>query len=482
MVQESIITTGLSRKEIKSGMIWNAIELYSSQVMQFAIGVIMARLLMPDDYAIIGMITVFICISNVLISSGFSTALLRKKHCTSVDYSTVFYFNILISLVLYIILWFCSPLIADFYGYPILTPVTRYMGLTFLVGSISSVSETILKRELRFRIIALITLVCSLATGLIAIYFAFTGYGVWALVIQAILASILRTIIVFIAAKWHPILVFSKHTFQELFGFGSKLLGSNIVTQLYQNMYNILIGKFFSAASLAYFTRADGYSRLVPINISGVLQKALFPMLSKIQDNNAELEIFNRKMTSVTSFLIFPASLLLAGVAYPLISIMLTDKWIDTAPILQILCIAVLPDHLYCINNDFILIGGRSDYIMKEQIYTKIISVIILIVSLPFGIMWVAVGRGLGAMITWLFSVYYLKKCLKINFLSILSTIGPMFISSLILGSVVAWSFTLLSYTIVNVFVVVSLFCGVYLLTAKILFPQSLMALINFRK
>lgn len=474
--------SSLSRDEIKGSLFWNAVELYSTQLVQFGIGIIMARILMPDDYAIIGMITVFLCLSNVFISSGFPTALIRKRECSAADYSTVFYFNIFIGLLMYAILWICSPLIASFYGYPILTPVTRVMGMSFLIGSISGVSETILKKELRFRAIAKITLTCSIVTGSVSIYFAYKGYGVWSLVIQSVTLSFLRMVIVILVAKWHPSIIFSKQSFKEMFGFGSKILGSNLVTQLYQNMYNILIGKFFQASALAYFTRADGYSRLIPINIAGVIQKALFPMLSKIQDDKSALVNFNRKMSSVTSFLIFPASLILAGVAYPLISIMLTDKWIATAPLLQILCIAVLPDHLYYINNDFIMISGRSDYVMKEQIYTKIISVVILVGSVPLGLLWVAAGRGLGALITWIFSAYYLKKCINVRYSDILRSVSPMFIVSLTLGVMSAWIFTILPYKAIYLISVCLLCAVLYFIAAKLFFPQNLEAFIKLKK
>lgn len=442
----------------------------------------MARLLSPDDYAIIGMITIFICLSNTLISSGFPTALLRKKDCNNTDLSTVFYFNLVIGITLFIILWICAPWIADFYSYPILLPVSRAMGLTFLLGSFGGVSETILKRNLKFRAIAIITLCCSIVTGIIAIFFAYNGFGVWALVIQAISLAFMRAILVFIAAHWTPRLTFSLISFKEMFAFGSKLLGSNLITQLYQNMYNVTIGKFFPAATLGYFTRADGYSKLVPINIAGVVQKTLFPMLAKIQDDQLELERFNQKMISLTSFLIFPASLIMAGVAYPLISIMLTDKWIETAPLLQILCVSVLPDHLYYINNDFIMVRGHSDYVMREQFWSKILSIGILAATIPFGITVVAIGKGVGAFLTWIFSAYYLKRSLGIKFIDSINRLWPMLLISIILGWTDAWLFTFLPYTFLNLIIVAALSGVIYLFAAKILFPYPLMELLNIRK
>lgn len=472
---------GLDRKQIKKGLLWTALEQYSAQIIQFVIGIILARLLMPDDYAIIGMVTVFICISNAFIGAGFPSALIKKKDCTDADYSTVFYCNVLIGFVFFCLLWVSAPYIADFYGYPILTPVTRAMGLTFTIGSFGAVSQTILKRELRFRSIAIITLVTSIVTGVIAIYFAYKGFGVWALVIQSIALAAVRMILLIVSAKWHPKFIFSLESFKNLFGFGSKILGSNLITQIYQNMYNITIGKFFPASTLAYFSRASGYSSLVPINIAGVIQSALFPMLSKIQDDSGALINLNNKMTNLTSFIIFPASLILAGLAYPTISIMISDKWIDTAPLLQILCLAILPEHLYYINNDFIMIRGRSDYVMKEQMYSKIISVVILAASLPLGISAVAIGKGLGALITWGASTYYLYKVLGIKPGITIANVLPMLIVSLLIGGIDAWLFTFLPYTIINWSIVLLLSGGVYMIAAKMFFPESLAAAIKIR-
>lgn len=471
----------LKRNDIKKGFLWNAVEVYAGQIVQFAIGIIMARLLMPDDYAIIGMITVFICISNVLISSGFTASLLRKQDCTPTDKSTVFWCNTGIAVALFGILWFCAPLIADFYGYPILTPVTRVMGLTCVVGSFGSVSETLLKKELRFKSIATITLSCAIVTGVIAIIAAYHGYGIWALVLQALALAVIRAILVIVAAHWRPGFVFSAASFKELFGFGSKVLGSNLITQIYQNMYNITIGKFYPAASLAYFTRADGYSKLVPNNIAGVIQKALFPLISKIQDDKAQLVHFNAKMARLTSYLIFPASLIMAGLAYPLISVMITDKWLGTAPLLQILCISVLPEHLYYINNDFIMVRGRSDYVMREQTWTKLISVGVLAASLPFGLEWVAVGKGLGCLLTWVWSARYLRKTLGITLGETVRDLWKMLAVSVVIGLACWVAFLFLSYTLINLIWVGLAAIGVYVLASKLFFPETLSEILHLK-
>ena len=472
----------LAHNEIKKGFIWNAVEMYAGQIVQFVIGIIMARLLTPDDYGIIAMITMFLCLSNSIIGAGFPTALLRKNNCTQVDLSTIFFTNCAISIVLYFFLWIASPWIADFYSQPLLVSVTRAMGITFVIGSLGAVSETILKKELRFKTIATITLIVQIVTGGIAIFFAYNGSGVWALVLQSIFGTCFRAILVIYKTRWFPNAIFSVDSFRELFGFGSKVLGSNIITQLYSNMYSLLIGRFFTPASVGFFTRADGYSRLIPINIAGVIQKTLFPMLAKIQDDETRLVDFNNRMTKITSFIIFPASMIMAGMSYPIISVMLTDKWIATAPLLQILCISILPEHLYYINNDFIMIKGYSGLVMKEQFWSKTLSIIILILTIPLGLKWIAVGKGIGAFITWIFSAVYLKTALGIKPIHTIKNLSAMICVSIVLGIASYLIFLKLSYTFINVLLVGLGSCLLYYLCAKTFFPSTLSDILNLRK
>ncbi len=472
----------VERKVIKHSFFWNAVNSYGSQGLQFIIGIVMARLLMPADYGIIGMLTIFICISNALISAGFPTALLRKKELTATDLSTVFYTNILISMVMYGIMYVGAPYIAEFYRIPLLTTVTRVICLTFIINSVCAVSGTILTHQLKFKTRAIIQLATQLSTGIVAIYLAYNGLGVWALVWQQIVSAALSGILWFIAARWTPSLIFSTTSLHELFGFGSKILASNIITQIYQNIYSVVIGRAYNATDLGYFTRADGYSKLVPISFAGLIQNTLFPIISKIQDDINKLREFNTKMIKVSSFLIFPCSMVLAGAAYPTISVMISDKWLPTAPILQILCFTVLPEHLYYINNDFITVTGRSDYLMREQYISKTMSIVLLFAALPFGLMTVAVSKGAGALVTYLYSAHYLRKTVGINVLQQLKWLLPTFIISLALAAGVALAFMYLDYTLINLVVVLATAAIIYILAARIWLNDSLQTILNLRK
>lgn len=449
-------------------------ETYAGQLVAFVIGIVMARLLTPSAYGVIGMTTIFTCIADALIFAGFPTALIRKKDCTAKDYSTVFYYNLFVGIVMYMVMYFAAPYIADFYKMPELKGVCRVLGTLFIIGSLGGVSMTILRKEVRFKTIAIITLTVSITIGILAIMMAYSGWGVWALVYQLVAAAILRNAIVCIKAKWVPSLIFSKESFKELFAFGSKILGANIIVQIYSNLYNLLIGKFYNASSLAYYSRADGYSRLIPINIAGVIQKTLFPLLSKVQDDDNALRRANETMVCVSSFLIFPATMILAGVAYPIITVMISDKWIQTAPLLQLLCLGVLPDHLYYINNDFISIKGFSGNLMREQTYSKIITMVLLVGSLYLGLNWVVASRGIGALITYIMSCYYLKKAIGLGFKKQTNSIFWMLTVSILIGIADYVAFQFLPYTLIWLLVVVAISGGIYLLMSYLFFPSTL--------
>lgn len=463
---------------ITSGFAWSAFETYSTQGIMFLVSIVMARLLSPSDYGLIGMITVFLCIADTLIDAGFTKALIRKKDCNKQDYATVFYFNVAISCLLFGLLYISSPLIADFYKEPLLENISWMMGLTFVISSLGAVSNTILVRKLMFKKKALITFGCSIVSGGVGVYLAYEGLGVYSLVFQAILSAVLRMIVTIIVVRWRPVLAFSVESFKEMFGFGSKVLASNLIYTIYQNIYNIVIGKFFSPTSLGYFTRADGYSKLIPTNINGVLMKVMLPYLAKVQDDDGKLIQLNLRLVQVTSFIIFPATMFLAGAATPIISIMISDKWLPSVPLLQILCLSVLFDHISTINWEFLLAKGRSDILLRQQWYTKGVSLLILVISIFGGLKAVAIGKGISSFIMVASSLISLRKVLPISLKEVYISLHRMLYSTLIIGVGVFISFLFLDYSIFNVSIVFILTTGLYLLMAKLLFPQTLSFLI----
>lgn len=382
-----------------SGVLWSAIERFSLQGVQFIINLLMARLLLPSDYGMIGMLAVFLQISQTFIDSGFSDALVQKKDRTETDLSTVFYFNIVISVLLYLLLFIGTPFIAQFYHMPELTLVTRIVMLNLIFSSFAAVPKIILVIKIDFKTQSKISLISAVVSGGIGITMAYKGYGVWSLVFQSLLNVLLITFLSFYYINWRPLKTFSKDSFQNLFSFGSKLLFSRLIHALYYNLYAIVIGRRYSSAELGYYTRAEQFAIFPSGNMNAIISRVTFPILSSIQDDDERLASAYRKYIKLASFLIFPLMIGLAVLAKPLIILLLTEKWIMTVVLLQILCFDWMFDHLSIINLNLLYVKGRSDWAFRLEIIKKTIATLILLLSIPFGIEGMCWGRVLYSLI-----------------------------------------------------------------------------------
>ena len=430
------MTENLKRKTV-SGVMWSAIERFSLQGVQFVMQLVMARLLLPSDYGMIAMLTIFLQIAQAFIDSGFTNALIQKKDRTEVDYSTVFYFNIIIALLFYCILFVSAPLIAKFYNMPDLILVMRVMALSLIILSFSAVHKTKLTIEINFKIQSKITLIAAGISGIIGVGIAYWGYGVWALVYQSILNAMLTTILFNCFYRWKPLKTFSMKSFKRLFSFGSKLLVSGLIHTVYYNLYGIVIGKRFSAAELGYYTRAEQFAILPSYNLSAIITRVTFPILSSIQDDNERLASTYRKYIRLSSYLIFPLMVGLASLANPLVDLFLTEKWNGTVALLQILCFDWMFDHLSGINLNLLYVKGRSDLALRLEIIKKIIAITILLASIPLGIIGMCLGRVLYSLIATYANTYYTNSLIGLSFRTQLKDIIPYLILSLALGGVV---------------------------------------------
>ena len=430
------MTENLKRKTV-SGVMWSAIERFSLQGVQFVMQLVMARLLLPSDYGMIVMLTIFLQIAQAFIDSGFTNALIQKKDRTEVDYSTVFYFNIIIALLFYCILFVSAPLIAKFYNMPDLILVMRVMALSLIILSFSAVHKTKLTIEINFKIQSKITLIAAGISGIIGVGIAYWGYGVWALVYQSILNAMLTTILFNCFYRWKPLKTFSMKSFKRLFSFGSKLLVSGLIHTVYYNLYGIVIGKRFSAAELGYYTRAEQFAILPSYNLSAIITRVTFPILSSIQDDNERLASTYRKYIRLSSYLIFPLMVGLASLANPLVDLFLTEKWNGTVALLQILCFDWMFDHLSGINLNLLYVKGRSDLALRLEIIKKIIAITILLASIPLGIIGMCLGRVLYSLIATYANTYYTNSLIGLSFRTQLKDIIPYLILSLAMGGVV---------------------------------------------
>lgn len=457
------------RKKTLYGMSWSFAENLSQQGIQFVIGVLIARVLSPSDYGMVGMLAIFTAISQTLINSGFSTAIVRKTDRTQTDLSTAFWFNMAVGLALYLILFLSGPLIARFYNEPLLSDLIKVTALTLILNSLCIVQQALFTIKMDFKTQAKISVTASLVTGITGVAMAYNGFGVWSIVWPGVAGGAVRCVMLWVSSKWRPDKVFSKRSFRELFSFGSKLLVSGLIDTLYNNIYPIIIGKKFSATDLGYYSRADGYSQLPATTITGVLQRVTFPMLCEIQDDMARLENVYRRLLRLSAFVVFPAMTGLAAIAEPLIRFMITDKWLMCVPYLQILCFSLMWYPIHAINLNLLQVKGRSDLFLKLEIIKKMIGVLTIIIAVPFGIIWMCIGRVITSILCLAVNTYYTGKLIHVGFIKQMGDLLPILLLSLFNGAIVLG----ITYFIDNMAlqVVIGLVTGivVYIATAYLL-------------
>ena len=383
---------GELKKKAVSSVVWSAIDRFSSQIVQLAIGIIIARILLPSDYGLIAMIGIFIAIAQNFVDSGFSSALIQKKNRTEVDYSTAFLSNIAISIIAYMILYFSAPYIASFYKIPELELITKIVCLNIVISALGVVQRARLTILLNFKLQAIISLASVIVSGIIAIIMAYKGFGVWALVVQSLISNVITILLLWILSKWKPILSFSKESFKSLFNFGYKLLLSGLLHTIYANLYTLVIGKKFSSDDAGLYSRASSLSQLPSFNITQVMARAIFPIQCDMQDDNEKLRLLFVSHLRMACYIVFPIMVGICAVAKPLVIILLTEKWLPMVPLLQILCIAYMWYPIMLINNQILNVKGRSDYFLKAEIIKKVIAFLILFITMPFGLKYLCYG------------------------------------------------------------------------------------------
>ena len=428
--------SSLKDKTVK-GVIWSSIDRFSAQGIQFVFSILIARLLLPEDYGVIAMLNIFLAVSQTFIDSGFGTALIRKIDRTETDFSTVFYFNIAVASVFYVILFFCAPAIANFYETPLLESVTKVVALNLIINSLSGIHNAKLSIVIDFKSRAKISIITTLLTGAVGLWMAYAGYGVWTLVVQNLLSSVIRTVMLWIIVRWRPQLVFSWKSFKELFSFGSKLLASALLDTLYNNIYTLVIGKVFSPSTLGVYSKAKNLAQFPSSNITSVLQSVTFPVLSTIQNDEERLSDAYKRFLKLSAFVVFPLMVGLAAVADPFIRIALTDKWANAICLLQILCFSLIWYPIHAINLNILQVKGRSDYFLKLEIIKKVQGVLFLTVTVPMGIVAMCLGKVISSLISLIWNTYYTEKLIGYGYFSQMRDLLPILVHSLVMGGIV---------------------------------------------
>jgi O-antigen/teichoic acid export membrane protein len=408
----------VSRQQTLRALFWSATDRFAAQALQFGMGLILARLLMPADYGLMGMIMIFLAISQSFVDSGFPSALIQKKNRTEIDYSTVFWFNVFISTVFYLILFILAPTIANFYNEPKLTILTRFVALNIIFSSFSIVRMTRLTIELNFKTQAKASLLSLLIGGFLGVYLAYAGYGVWALAAQSLAKNLLNVIFLWWFSKWNPLFAFSKEAFLSMFSFGSKILGVGLLRTFFDNIYIVIIGKIYSPAELGYYTRAIKFQQLPSKNISEILYRVLFPVLTNFQDNNQILLKQTKRAIKVSSFIVFPLMFGLAAISDPLIRFILGEKWLPLVPLLRLLCIAGVFYPLQHLNLTILMVKGRSDIFLRLEIISKVLIIFAIIFTFSFGLTALVIGQVVTMFMIFSINAYYTGKVLSYGFFS----------------------------------------------------------------
>lgn len=418
------------KKETKKGVIWSAVQRFSTQGIQFLTTLVMARMLTPAEYGTIGMLGIFLAISSVFIDSGFVNALTRKQDRTHADICTVFFFNITISFVAYWVLFFAAPLVAAFYNMPELKLVLRILGLSLILNSFSAVQATLLTINLDFKVQARITVIALIVSAIVGIILAYNGFSYWALVAQTLVSCSISTLLFWHYSKWRPTLTFSIKSFKEMFSFGSKLLASSLLDSIYGNLYSMVIGKVYSASTLGNYTRAESYANFPSISVTGIMQRVTYPVLCKLQGNEQELANTYRSFIKISAFIIFPLMMLLSAFAYPFIIIIIGKQWEFSAAMLQILCFSLMWYPIQTINLNLLLVKGRSDLSLRLEIIKKILGVVILCVAIPLGIIALCYSRIVMSLLSLVVNTFYTGKLINHGFIDQMIDLLPTILIS----------------------------------------------------
>lgn len=422
----------LKDKTVK-GVFWSAFNRFSTQGIQFAFTIIIARILLPEDYGVVAILGIFIEISNCFIDSGFANALIRKLDRTEDDFSTAFYYTVAVSVLFYVILWFSAPYIARFYDLPILVNVTRVMGLCLIIGSIQSMLGIKLTIDLDYKTISKISLPTNILTGILGLLMAYKGFGVWTLILPNLIAGVFKTFLLLYYVRWIPKRVFSWNSFKDMFGYGSKLLLSSLLEKIFGNLHTIIIGKFFTPSLLGVYNRAGTLAAFPSSNVTSIIQSVSFPVLSRMQNDKLRLQSAYRRFMRMSVFIIFPLMLGLSSVADPFIRVLLTDKWAVAIYYLQIICFSMMWYPVHSINLSLLHVNGRSDYFLKLQIIKKIQTIIILCITVPMGIAAICYGGIVDSLLSLIWNTKYTKKSIGYGIMDQLRDIIPFFLHSLVM-------------------------------------------------
>lgn len=461
------MSESLKSKAVR-GAKWSFIDNIANLGVTFLVGLVLARLLTPAEYGIMAMIAIFIAIATSIVDSGFSNALIRKVRIERIDYNTVFFFNLVVSIALYAILYAVAPTISVFFKEPVLTDVLRVLGWVLVINAFSIIPRTILVRNIDFKTQTKVSVISSVVSGVVGISMAILGWGVWSLVWQQLSRQFLNSLFLWLFCKWIPVWEFSLKSFREMFNFGYKLLLSGLIDTIYKNIYYIIIGRFYSSAQLGQYTRAEQFNSIFSSNLTSVVQRVSYPVLSSIQEEPERLREAYRHVIKVTMLVTFACMLGLAAVAKPLIILLIGEKWLPAVAFLQIICFSGMLYPLHAINLNILQVKGRSELFLKLEIIKKIIAVGPIALGIFYGIEYMLWGSVFTSFIAYFLNSYYSAGLIHYPTKEQLKDVFPTFSVSLIVAAVM-WS---LSFLDVSVYIQLSIQIAVGLILAFVFYEK----------
>lgn len=425
------------KKEALSGIFWSSLQQFGTQGISFLVSIILARLLVPAEFGLIGMLGIFMGLGEALIRSGLSSSLIRSTDVDEEDYSTVFFFNLIGSIFIYSIIFFCAPYIAVFYKQELLTEIIRVYSITFIINAFSAIQITRLSKLMDFKTQMKVSIPSLVLGSVVGIIMAYTGYGVWSLVWSSVIQSLAATIQLWYWSKWKPLWVFNIEKFKYHFHYGIKLMFSGILDIIFTNAYTIIIGKFFAPAQVGYYNRANSLQMLPVGNISSIITKVSFPLFASIQNDNTRLKSVYKRIMQMVVFLVAPTLILMAVLAEPLFRFLFTEKWLPAVPYFQILCFngILYPIHAY--NLQILQVKGRSDLFLMLEIIKKIIVVIVIIISFRFGIYGLLYGSIISSILAFFINTHYSGKFLNYSAWQQTKDLIPIICLSILIGVVI---------------------------------------------
>lgn len=451
-----------------SGLLWKFAERIGAQAITFILSIILARLLTPSDYGAIAILLIFITFADVFVNAGFGSALIYKKGADNLDFSSVFYFNFIFSVFVYAVIYLAAPYITSFYNIPILQPTLRVLALRIPVAAINSVQQAYVSRNMQFKKFFYSTLTGTAVSAVVGIIMAYNGYGVWSLVGQYLSNAIINTLVLFSVISWRPQLMFSFQRLRSLFNYGWKLLFSSLLDNGYQSLNSLLIGKFYTPTDLAFFDTGQKFPMVIVNNINSSISSVLFPALASEQDKPERVKAHTRKAIQISSYIMWPMMLGMAVCADNIISLVLTNKWLPAVPYLQIACITYGLWPIHTANLQAINAMGRSDIFLKLEIIKKVISITVLLISIQYGVMAVALSGIFIGVISTFINAYPNGYLLKYTYSEQIRDILPSFLCASVMALAVYFSDKFVDYIYFKLMIQVGVGILIYVIISKI--------------